>query len=73
MWQYLVSGGRDGKVRFWDPKLSWTQPVMEFDIAALAADGTQHMVGVRALDYSHDKKALIAGTSTNEIYQATSY
>ena len=42
--QFLMSGGRDGKVRGWDPKLSWANPVLEFDLSLLAQPGTEKKV-----------------------------
>jgi hypothetical protein len=39
-----MSGGADGKVRAWDPKLSWKNAVLEFDLSRFAQPGTQKMV-----------------------------
>jgi hypothetical protein len=39
-----MSGGNDGKVRAWDPKLSWKNAVLEFDLSLLAHPGTEKMV-----------------------------
>jgi len=44
--QFLMSGGRDGKVRGWDPKLSWANPVLEFDLSLLAQPGTEKKVSL---------------------------
>ena len=39
-----MSGGNDGKVRGWDPKLSWKKAALEFDLSSLAHPGTEKMV-----------------------------
>ena len=67
--QLLVSGGRDGKVRAWDPKLSWKEPVMEFDLGSIVPHGTEHRVAVRALDYNRLTNKMLVGTSINAIYE----
>ena len=63
--RYLTSSAL--QVRGWDAKLSWTKPVLEFDLAAEAPGGTEKMVGVRSLDYDHRRGMLLAGTSCNEV------
>ena len=67
--QYLLSGGRDGKLKGWDARLSWSEPVFELDLGLLAHDGTEHVVAVRAIDYDPLRRKVLVGTSLNCIYE----
>jgi WD40 repeat protein len=67
--QFLFSGGRDGKVKGWDPKISWADPCMEFDLTRIVEDGIENKVAVRALDYNPLRRTLVVGTSVNSIFE----
>ncbi|EKX33883.1 hypothetical protein GUITHDRAFT_119928 [Guillardia theta CCMP2712] len=69
IFQYLLSGGRDGKIRAWDAKLSWREPVMEVDLRDVVEDGLESVVAVRSLDYNPRTNKLIAATSMNSIFE----